>query len=101
MRWLVYFRNKKSKLRYYYSNENVKMSLDLSMNIDRIKAKDLSNEYFYKNYFVPQKPLLIEGLAYEQPAGDKWNIQFFKQKYGDLMIDVFDNRNKENLKNSC
>ncbi|MEJ8819649.1 cupin-like domain-containing protein [Lacibacter sp. H407] len=76
------------------------MALDLSLQVDIIDAKDLSTEDFNKKYFIPQKPLLIKGLAKEQPAGNKWTIDFFKEKCGDNIIEVFDNRNKAHEKST-
>lgn len=70
------------------------MALQLSPKIDTIDIRDLTPEAFRKNYFLPQKPLLIKGLANMQPAGKKWNIDFFRTYCGDEMVDVFDNRNK-------
>ena len=74
------------------------MALDLSLKIDVVLAKDLSEDDFKRNYFIPQKPVLIKGLAYQQPAGKKWTIDFFRNTAGDEIVEVFDNRNKDHEK---
>jgi len=51
----------------------------------------ISTVDFEKNYFNPQKPLLIKGLANLYPAGRKWNINFIKAYCGDVKVDIFDN----------
>jgi hypothetical protein len=58
------------------------------------KVSSISNEEFNKNYFYPQKPLVINGLADQQPAGKKWTMDYIKQVCGDVIVDVFDNSNK-------
>ena len=67
------------------------MKLDLSQQCAVENAKDLSYEDFHKKYFIPQKPVLIKGLANMQPAGEKWTIDWFKSTMGDLQVGVFDN----------
>jgi len=74
------------------------MALDLSLKIDTVNANELSSDDFKKKYFIPQKPVLIKGLAYQQPAGKKWTIDFFRDEAGDEIVDVFDNRNKAHEK---
>jgi hypothetical protein len=69
--------------------------MDLSLKIDEIQAKDLSKEIFRKNYFIPQKPLLIKGLANEFAAGKKWTIDYFRSIAGNETIELFDNRVKD------
>ncbi len=71
--------------------------MDLSLKIAVENAKDLSTKDFYKKYFKPQIPVLIKGVAQEQPAGSKWTIEWFKKEMGDLQIAVFDNRIKKHV----
>ena len=70
------------------------MPLDLSLQIDTIQAADLTEKDFKKNYFYPQKPLLIKGLANQFPAGKKWTIDYFRKIGGHHTVEVFDNRKK-------
>src|SRR5688572_2632677 len=59
-------------------------------------VKQISTKEFKKNYLIPQKPLIIKGLAEETPAGKKWTIEYIKEVCGDVMVDVFDNSNPNN-----
>lgn len=59
--------------------------------IDTIGA--ISPEEFKKNYLIPQKPVVIKGLADQYPAGKKWTIEHIREVCGNVMVDVFDNSN--------
>lgn len=67
------------------------MNLNLPYQCAIENAAELSQEDFIKKYFIPQKPVLLKGLANLQPAGAKWTIDWFKETMGDLEIAVFDN----------
>jgi ribosomal protein L16 Arg81 hydroxylase len=67
------------------------MALDLSLKCAVENAADLTVEEFRRKYLIPQKPVLLKGLANLQPAGKKWTIDWFKQEMGDLQVGVFDN----------
>lgn len=54
---------------------------------------DISPEEFKRNYLIPQKPVVIKGLADNYPAGKKWTIDYIKEVCGPVMVDVFDNSN--------
>jgi len=56
-------------------------------------VSDISPEEFKKQYLIPQKPVVIKGLADKYPAGTKWTIDYIKTICGDVMVDVFDNSN--------
>ena len=71
--------------------------LDLSQKCAVEDAASLTQEDFIKNYFIPQKPVLLKGLANLQPAGKKWTIDWFKETMGDLDIAVFDNNEKKHV----
>ena len=55
---------------------------------------NISENEFNQKYFYPQKPLIIRGLADKYPAGKKWTMDYIKQVCGDVMVDIFDNNNK-------
>ncbi len=69
------------------------MALDLSLKIDIVSAGELSVNDFNRNYFIPQKPVLIKGLAFQHPAGKKWSIDFFRNIAGDEVVEVVDGHN--------
>ena len=57
---------------------------------------DISPGEFKKQYLIPQKPVVIKGLADKYPAGKKWTIEYSKDLCGSVMVDVFDNSNSNN-----
>lgn len=57
-------------------------------------VSSISKQEFNGKYFYPQKPVVIKGLADKHPAGKKWTIDYIKQVCGEVMVDVFDNSNK-------
>jgi hypothetical protein len=61
-------------------------------NIDVVN--NISPEEFRSKYLKPQVPLIIKGLADKYPAGKKWSIDYIKEVCGDVMVDVYDNNNK-------
>lgn len=65
------------------------MRLNLS-EIDRVKT--ITKEDFIKNYFKPQKPLVIEAFIKDWPAYSKWNLEYIKQVAGDKVVPLYDDR---------
>lgn len=63
-----------------------------SSTIDIVNS--IGEKEFFEKYFYPQKPVVIKGLADKHPAGKKWTIDYIKEVCGDVMVDVFDNANK-------
>lgn len=57
------------------------------------KINSISDSEFKKNYLVPQRPVIIKGLADAFPAGKKWSIDYIREICGDVTVDVFDNSN--------
>ncbi len=72
--------------------------MDLSLKIDTVESID--SEIFNRNYFNVQKPLVIKGLAKNTDALYKWSIPYFKHTVGDVLIDVYDNSNKDSAKSA-
>lgn len=58
--------------------------------IDRVKT--ITKEDFLKNYFKPQKPVVIERFIEEWPAFSKWDLNYMAQVAGDKMVPLYDNR---------
>ena len=67
--------------------------MDLTQKVDVLDYTGLKD--FNEQYFKPQKPVVIKGLADNKIAGKRWKISYFKETMGDLDIDVFDNSNKK------
>lgn len=66
------------------------MAVNLSLQIDVIENP--SREEFFKNYHKPQRPVLIKGLVDQQPAGEKWTMEWFKEYMGNEVIELYDNK---------
>ncbi|SRX73253.1 cupin-like domain-containing protein [Aequorivita antarctica] len=58
--------------------------------IDRVKT--ITKEDFLKNYFKPQKPVVIERFTEEWPAFKKWDLEYMADIAGDIMVPLYDNR---------
>ena len=58
--------------------------------VDRVK--NITKENFLKNYFQPQKPVIIEGYINNWPAYQKWSLDYIKQVAGDKIVPLYDNR---------
>lgn len=59
-------------------------------NIDRVKS--ISKSEFVQNYLKPQVPVVIENLVDNWPAVSKWNFDYIKQKVGDKVVPLYDDR---------
>lgn len=58
--------------------------------IDRVKT--ISKEDFIKNYFKPQKPVVIERFVEDWPAFKKWDLDYMAKVAGDKDVPLYDNR---------
>ena len=58
--------------------------------VDRVK--NITKENFLKNYFQPQKPVIIENYINNWPAYQKWSLDYIKQVAGDKIVPLYDNR---------
>src|SRR4051812_25864885 len=67
--------------------------MDLSQKIDVVDYQRNSLD-FENNYLRTQTPVIIKGLIQETPAEKKWSISYFKNTMGDILLDVYDNKNK-------
>ncbi len=52
----------------------------------------ISKEAFIKNYFKPQKPLIVTKGITHWPAFKKWNLDYMKEIAGDKMVPLYDDR---------
>lgn len=65
------------------------MELNLH-NIPRVKT--LSKKEFLRDYFVPQKPVVIENFIDDWPAYSKWNLDYIKKVAGEKTVPLYDDR---------
>ena len=56
------------------------------------RVKTITKEDFVKNYFKPQKPVVIESFIEDWPAYTKWNLEYIKEVAGDKMVPLYDDR---------
>ncbi|HZJ35688.1 MAG TPA: cupin-like domain-containing protein [Gillisia sp.] len=65
------------------------MKLDLQ-SIPRVRG--ISKEEFLKEYFIPQKPVVMEDLTADWPAREKWNFEYFREKVGEVVVPIYDGK---------
>lgn len=56
------------------------------------RISTISKEEFIKNYFKPQKPVVIERFVEHWPAFTKWNLDYIKSIAGDKIVPLYDDR---------
>ncbi|MBT8184268.1 MAG: cupin-like domain-containing protein [Eudoraea sp.] len=63
------------------------------MNLQEIpRIPTITKEEFIKNYFKPQKPVVIERFVENWPAFTKWNLDYIKTVAGDKIVPLYDDR---------
>lgn len=65
------------------------MKLDLQ-SIPRVTG--ISKEDFLSDFFIPQKPVVIEDLSAGWAATKKWNFEYFREKAGDVVVPLYDGK---------
>tara|TARA_R110002126_G_scaffold290625_1_gene448035 strand:- start:838 stop:1710 length:873 start_codon:yes stop_codon:yes gene_type:complete len=56
------------------------------------RVNNITKEDFIKNYFKPQKPIVIQRAIEGWPAFYKWNLSYMKSVAGDITVPLYDNR---------
>ena len=65
----------------------------MALNLQDIpRVKTITKEEFIKNYFKPQKPVVIESYIEHWPAYSKWNLDYMKTIAGDKIVPLYDDR---------
>ena len=65
----------------------------MKLNLKEIpRVKNISKEDFIKNYFKPQKPVVIEQFIEDWPAYSKWSLDYMKEVAGDKTVPLYDDR---------
>ncbi len=65
------------------------------------RVKNISKKEFIKNYYQPQKPVLIEGLTKNWKAFQKWNLDYIQQKAGEQIVPLYNNEPTKGTQNSA
>lgn len=58
--------------------------------IDRVT--EMTKEVFLRDYFKPQKPVIIERFVEDWPAITKWNLDYMAEIAGDKIVPLYDDR---------
>ncbi|MBQ4913718.1 cupin-like domain-containing protein [Maribacter sp. MMG018] len=53
--------------------------------------ENVSKQDFVKNYYRPQKPVLIKGMTKNWPAYKKWTLDYIQEKAGDQVVPLYNN----------
>jgi hypothetical protein len=72
------------------------MALDIQTQIPVVDGSTITRDGFQKQFYAPQKPVVLRGLWKQYPAYTKWTMDFFRQTMGDIEVGLFGNR-KEDL----
>ncbi len=72
------------------------MPIDVQTSVPVVDGTTLTREEFYKQFYNPQKPVVLRGLWKQYPAYTKWTMDFFKETMGNIEVGLFGNR-KEDL----
>ncbi len=65
----------------------------LALNLQDIpRVKTISKEDFIKNYYKPQKPVVIEELTFNWPAFSKWSLDYMNGVAGHKTVPLYDDR---------
>ncbi|MFD2822405.1 cupin-like domain-containing protein [Lacinutrix iliipiscaria] len=68
-------------------------------NIERVK--DITKEDFVKNYYKPQRPVLIENLTKDWDAYDKWNLDYIQSLAEDQVVPLYNNQETKGKQKSA
>jgi hypothetical protein len=56
------------------------------------ETAQLSAAEFFEDYYYENRPVVMRGYANDWPARQKWTPDFIKAHYGDVTVDITDNR---------
>ncbi len=56
------------------------------------RVQSITKSDFIKSYLKPQKPVVIEHLVEDWPAYHKWSLDYIKEKAGNKMVPLYDDR---------
>ena len=71
--------------------KNIFVKID-TMQLQAVPTFDeIDPHVFQKQFYEPQKPVVIKNLAKEWPAFDKWNWKYFKELVGNQRVGIYNN----------
>lgn len=72
------------------------MPLDIKTPVPVVDGTTITREEFQREFYKPQRPVVLRGLWKQYPAYTKWTMDFFKQSMGNIEVGLYGNR-KEDL----
>lgn len=70
--------------------------MDIKTPVSVVDGTTITREEFQREFYKPQKPVVLRGLWKQYPAYTKWTMDFFKQTMGNIEVGLYGNR-KEDL----
>lgn len=65
----------------------------MKLNLQDIpRVKTITKTDFIKQYFKPQRPVVIENFIEDWPAYNKWSLDYIKEVAGDKIVPLYDDR---------
>ena len=71
------------------------MALYINNPIPIVDGSTITREAFQRDYYIPQKPVVLRGLWKKYPAYEKWTMDYFRQSMGDIEVGLFGNRKED------
>jgi hypothetical protein len=71
------------------------MAIDVQTPIPVVDGSTITREEFYRDYYIPQKPVVLRGLWKQYPAYTKWTMDYFKKSMGSIEVGLFGNRKED------
>ena len=65
------------------------------------RVSGISKDEFVEHYYKPQCPVLIENLAQDWKAYEKWNLDYFQEHAGDQIISLYNSEPTKGKQNSA
>ena len=63
------------------------------LNLKKVeRVKTISKKDFLNDFVRPQVPVVIENLVHDWPAIEKWNFNYLREKVGDKVVPLYDDR---------
>ena len=79
---------------FYHASQPIKASWEAqipkreTLPIERI-ADPISFEELLAKYLIPHQPVILQNLIADWPALEKWNLDYFKERFGNAFIQYF------------
>jgi hypothetical protein len=65
------------------------------------RVQNISKKEFVEKYYKPQRPVIIENLAKDWDAYEKWNIEYFQEHAGGQMVPLYNSEPTKGKQNSA